>query len=522
MNIQEDLNNDELGEKGESRFKEICADAKLICNKSDRDRTGWDFIVEFPFKNQEHSTFDTRATPISCHIQVKTLIESRNSFAMRLTSAHRLAKEPKPAFVYVFKVNKQLQITESYLVHIFGDRLAAILKRLRIEESKKTPENKLNKKYITMSLKEMERIEQTGGALRTSLESIVSDNMHAYITTKEAQLEKLGFELRPYEGKMSLQIPNLDEMVDVFLGLKNGIPVSNLNVTQERFGIKLPQSQLSSAQAIISIKPHPIAKCTISFRRDDLTAPAIFQGEIFVPAIPSLPSDKFKVLIKSPLFSIIIQQNGPNEITYTLTYNDINQKNDLETWSQFWRMIQALASGKGEIQILPEQTQMEKITLPILPSSAGGSIDNCESWLSLCEQASTLFNKAGMSSKLKLNLDDLEIASKPIRFASLLLNGETAGISFISEKPNGIDKLSDAVIILSDLVKFGDEAIAYYGVMTAHPIITAEQIEWCPTKFEPRSIQVINITRDGYEAFVETAKVKENTPNVLLVTNDFH
>ena len=44
------LNSDELGEKGESRFQEFCVDEKLTCNKSSRDRTGWDFLVEFPFE----------------------------------------------------------------------------------------------------------------------------------------------------------------------------------------------------------------------------------------------------------------------------------------------------------------------------------------------------------------------------------------------------------------------------------------------------------------------------------------
>src|SRR5215211_3453231 len=43
------LNSDELGEKGQHRFAELCEDAKLTCNPSQRDRTGWDFIVEFPF-----------------------------------------------------------------------------------------------------------------------------------------------------------------------------------------------------------------------------------------------------------------------------------------------------------------------------------------------------------------------------------------------------------------------------------------------------------------------------------------
>jgi hypothetical protein len=43
------LNSDELGKKGESRFSEICSDARLTCNPSTHDRTGWDFVVEFSY-----------------------------------------------------------------------------------------------------------------------------------------------------------------------------------------------------------------------------------------------------------------------------------------------------------------------------------------------------------------------------------------------------------------------------------------------------------------------------------------
>lgn len=59
------LNSVELGEIGQARFKEICADAKLICNQADRDRSGWDFIVEFPFQDipSHSSTLNERWRP---------------------------------------------------------------------------------------------------------------------------------------------------------------------------------------------------------------------------------------------------------------------------------------------------------------------------------------------------------------------------------------------------------------------------------------------------------------------------
>jgi len=70
------LTADELGEKGESRFREICADAQLVCNKAARDRTGWDFLVEFPLATTSPLSLDHRRAPLSVHVQVKTIRET--------------------------------------------------------------------------------------------------------------------------------------------------------------------------------------------------------------------------------------------------------------------------------------------------------------------------------------------------------------------------------------------------------------------------------------------------------------
>jgi hypothetical protein len=166
------LNSDQLGKKGEARFGEICSDARLTCNPSSYDRTGWDFIVEFPYDppGQEPS-LDKRQSPISCHVQLKTMWSSNDTFRMRLSSAERLAKEPKPAFVYVLKVNGNLEFAEAYLVPMLDDNLAAILKRLRREHAK-GPEAtaKINKKYIAFrASRSGQRLPVSGDALRNAL-----------------------------------------------------------------------------------------------------------------------------------------------------------------------------------------------------------------------------------------------------------------------------------------------------------------------------------------------------------------
>jgi len=44
-----------LGILGESTFKSLCASVGLVANKSEQDEFGWDYIVEFPYENQNVS-----------------------------------------------------------------------------------------------------------------------------------------------------------------------------------------------------------------------------------------------------------------------------------------------------------------------------------------------------------------------------------------------------------------------------------------------------------------------------------
>jgi hypothetical protein len=52
------------GAGDESKFMNLCDLANLTCNKSHRDETGWDFIVEFPMTAPPGS--DTRSTSACC------------------------------------------------------------------------------------------------------------------------------------------------------------------------------------------------------------------------------------------------------------------------------------------------------------------------------------------------------------------------------------------------------------------------------------------------------------------------
>jgi len=339
----------ELGEKGESRFKEICADAQLICNKSDRDLAGWDFIVDFPFRDAGQETLDGRQGPISCHVQVKTLFETSNRFQMRLSSAERLAKEKKPSFVYVLRVNEDLDFVDSFLIHLLDEPLAVILKRLRRERAL-SGVPKINEKKITIPVnKNSVRFKPTGKDLRAAFESACGVDMDAYISKKSGQLQNLGFDEKRHQLNATLHLGSDEEIVDAFLGIKANIPVSNVQAFETRFGIKLPDKNLHGS-GVLNINPNPADSCLISFQRSALEVPAVFTGEMFYPPIPGLSSEKVKILIKSDFFTIELKRSN---LRVSSVDGGSHRHAPLE-WLKYWNAAHMLAEVLVRDEYYPE------------------------------------------------------------------------------------------------------------------------------------------------------------------------
>jgi hypothetical protein len=128
-------------------------------------------------------------------------VENGNRFKMRLSAAERLAKEPKPAFVYVFKVGKDLNIASAHLVHMLDENLTRVLKRLRHEEATGTSPSRINRKYMWFQVSRCaQTIAPTGEAFRSAVLEYCGPDLDAYIEKKRKQLANLGFESGRYQA----------------------------------------------------------------------------------------------------------------------------------------------------------------------------------------------------------------------------------------------------------------------------------------------------------------------------------
>src|SRR3954452_23232387 len=133
--IDTPLDSDPVGRMGELCFETLCVRAKLIPNRSSWDRTGWDYLVGFPFA-QDAGPLDSRASPPEPLVQVKTVGPNGKRIQIRLSAAARLAKHPLAAFICVPVYDGAQNPQALYLLHVVDDLLALILKELRKHRAK--------------------------------------------------------------------------------------------------------------------------------------------------------------------------------------------------------------------------------------------------------------------------------------------------------------------------------------------------------------------------------------------------
>jgi hypothetical protein len=509
------LNSDQLGKKGEDRFSEICTDAKLVANRSTYDRTGWDFIVEFPYGPPvEQLSLDKRRSPISCHVQVKTMWDSSDTFRMRLSSAERLAKEPKPACVYVFKVNKNLEFVEASLIHILDDNLAAILKTLRREHAKgPEAEAKINKKYITFRVSRSgQSLSPTGDALRDALQIACGSDAASYMEKKRNQLEHLGFELRPFRAEAKLTVEGHEAFVEMFLGLRSA-EIVEWKGSETRFGISLPLNDHRNSKGTLHIQPNPADQCVIAIRERPLSPPVLFEGEIFAPAIPNLSRDQLKFLVKSRLFRFLIDHKKLQFETDQAATQTASLK--IEEWINFFKALIVFSGGTATVTINPKKNFVP-ITVPL---ETKPSFDPAEFvyLVQAFESAQKLVNLAGAIAP-KVKLWDISERANHIIGLSELFSGTTgtSPIKFEVAWPDGVPLPEKLTIIFASYVPLADVTLVYYGIADMRPEAQAETVLWKSVTMEPREIAALNSFPAGYQEFVDRAKAKENLDTVMM------
>ena len=500
-----------LGTKGEQRFGELCADAGLTSNKAGVDLAGWDFIVNFEIDNAQSTWLDRRRTPYSCYVQVKTTWEESKSVRLKLNMAERLAIEAIPTFICIFKVRRNLQFADAYLIHIGDDRLASILKRLRRAQADmdRVP---LDKQFISFTPREEERIDVTGIALREAFVANIGEDLHCYIDQKRSQREKLGFKGKPFQMSIVFEGLSDSEMLDTFLGRKTEVPVSSFDVVETRFEIPLRERDPIAAK--ITIRPAPFDTCSISIRRGDRNWPVVFAAEMFgSPKVGGMQ----RTLIRSGLFVIVMDRyaGGGGKIRFEFLIE--GKKGTTSEWADYCRMLSALHSEEGVIEIKPgSMTAPLTFQINLDDRSAIDEQLDPDDCLRVIDCLSNIIRHAGVRPEPTFEYDDILAQANWILVLSAMIDGKAPALTVQDPAGDALDGVGVGRTILAAAVAVGSMTFAFYGTANVETKDdSAGRSAVLFGDFQPKRVQVIEADENALELFAENAQRAEGISRVL-------
>lgn len=496
------LTPDFLGEKGESRFKEICADAGIICNKSDRDRAGWDFILDFDFDGKNNLSLDRRIGPMSCHVQVKTVYSTTKNIRMKLNMAERLAKEVKPSFVYVMKVDDDLTVLDAFLIHMMGDRLAFVLRRLRKESASPTP-SYLNKIILSITPNATERIGVSGKELVEALKLACGSDRDAYSKNKKRQLLMLG--VQGFEAEISLLADNVNELSDILLGIKPFAPVTSVKTYERRFDVLLPISSFTKGS--VSFSPEPQTKCRIIVRGKNAESPVVVNAGFYIHPALGIGFDA-RINVRNDLLHIDIFEKSEG-LDADFKFKAEGQLAYVEDWRDFWE-IRSFASNNDIVEL---EVDSKKFGLMLKTRFSGRPNEKqffaFSSYMELCVNLINVNKKIINFPRRKTSWESIFSHYSEITFLSRLINNSLNSFVIPVDDFRGlITNSAEKVLVVGDFT-IGMYRYAYY-IVSAVVYDDEKKI----LNFSSASLRKLCISEEDYDEFVEDAKFLEG---VLIV-----
>jgi hypothetical protein len=420
-----------------------------------------------------------------------------------------LAKEIKPAFIYVQKVNALGEFTQAYLIHLLGGPLAEILKRLRKEDIAGT--NAPNTKDIYMSAsRNGVALDPTGEALRNGIIAACGNDLRGYSDKKSTQLRTLGYEDHPFSLNATLCVDNTDELVDAFLGLKEKIPAKNVLSHEIRFGLKKKLDDTAGSTAQISIQPQAADTCSITVRSDPLSIPATFSGEVFFPALPNLPTENRKILVRNAFFDLIFQRTN-----WSINFHADIPPQSVSSWAAYWRFYYAMKSGKGSLHIRSDKGLIDGTLHITEPATGGYDAYECKFFYTLCDMAIDILKLAGASRDPKISMKEISDRQKQLLYLDLLTHPHKGPppLKFVTEKSDLQDTAYELDVLYIDWIMLGEVIVGYYGKARLAGVVGGEEITWTANNVELVSLVELHNLPGDLTNLVQTAKDQTGCPN---------
>jgi len=251
----------DLGTMGEMTFASWSAQVG-VANKSDNDKTGWDFIfeniIETDTDQLSNDPIDKLPTPLKCFIQVKSTDNKLEDQAISLSHCQRFIGSGDPVFILVLEFDGFTECQRAYLIHVGNDYIRKIKKRLR--EINSSDIHKLHKMTITFSYTEQDKLPSLNGVgLQQAISHYVGSRPELYAKNKLEYAEKVGYEGPTVRCKFQIKVPGEESLIEWALGERSLDYTGGFIETDIRFNIAGRRERLDGGKLSIEAKlsgPH--------------------------------------------------------------------------------------------------------------------------------------------------------------------------------------------------------------------------------------------------------------------------
>lgn len=456
---------DDLGILGQADFAKLCSSETLIANPSIRDRTGWDFRVEFPNADLSSAIpLDQRPSPLPALVQIKSVYETTSTVTLKLRTFERLMKSSEPAFVVIPIYSEHNELVGICAIHLVGAALEKSLKRLATLHTAKGTISEND----TISFSKQKWWSGTNypmaGCLRSFLTTSIGDfgGQESYIVNKARELKTLGYDENSHIfGNMTLIAESEDELIEGMLGLRD-LKASYFAVSDRRFGIERLLHKMEIGEGTVSFSPTEKMPCLLRVYGANGNRLGDFQADLVSPGILPSEDSKLRFLIYVGDLRLDISFAGRLAAHMSDLYD---ASYTIGRWAEIFDLIYSLLSPGGKIELLTPSYQRawsaENISFE---NNALEILAWCSAIKRSLRHVRLILDRANILQK-EVNFQVISDSDRVFEKASILLAGADVPFSLgiKAEKSKPLELLFDKVygLTFAGWIDVGTAVIAY-------------------------------------------------------------
>ena len=432
----------DLGEWAEDMFSSLCSRAGATRNKAVQDRTGWDYLVEFPPPVIEGIPADLAPVEAAARVQIKSKRSGKPTVRLSLSNALRFAKDPLPCFVVLFLAAGGHEPVRIYVKHFWSHEIGHALKRAR--EAHADDQRQLHKLSLVLSFSAED--EHTDDLIAW-MKAIALGFGDRYVEAKGRLVRTLGFEEGSIHGNIQFSGEDLEAFVDHQIGLRPTAPRLNVTIRQRRFGIDAGQPIFEGEPDVAHLRPDP-QPCRIRVR-GETGRDVWLEGSLLVPAVLPYPHELWKFRITADFVEIVGAASGDGTMTFHLNGPE---RRSISSFRALSDVLTVAEAGPLDLQVSYDGAPMLAFRAEMSPTDIDLDAQQLSNVITCLEKAS-----AGLlPAELTLSLDDLLTSWNDIvHFNGLVAGTDMKGKFTLAEEIPSCDAKA-SYVILYDYLDVGE------------------------------------------------------------------